>query len=262
MWCRSSGKTVFCPSTSRRSGSRTARSRASRRWRHPQRGIIPAAAFQEGFQDVEIAAGIGDAIVAAVLRDLRDWLDAGLEPGIVSVNLSAGIFRDSGLPERLLGKLAAAGVPTRCFGIEVTESVLLARSAGEAERTLRALRAAGLHVSLDDFGTGYASLTHLKRFPVDTIKLDRSFVGQVEEEGDDAAIVRAMIALATDLGLGIVAEGVETAGQEAFLRRHGCAQAQGYRYARPVAAARVPALLKQSTLLPKLAAMRDDSAAA
>lgn len=232
------------------------------RWRHPQRGIIPAAAFQEGFQDVEIAAGIGDAIVAAVLRDLCDWLDAGLEPGIVSVNLSAGIFRDPGLPERLLGKLAAAGVPTRCFGIEVTESVLLARSAGEAERTLRALRAAGLHVSLDDFGTGYASLTHLKRFPVDTIKLDRSFVGQVEEEGDDAAIVRAMIALATDLGLGIVAEGVETAGQEAFLRRHGCAQAQGYRYARPVAAARVPALLQQSTLLPKLSAMRDDSAAA
>ncbi|WP_066467856.1 GGDEF and EAL domain-containing protein [Bosea sp. WAO] len=232
------------------------------RWRHPERGIIPAAAFQEAFQDVEIAAGIGDAIVRAVLRDLRQWLDAGLDPGVVSVNLSAGIFRDPELPERLLGKLATAGVPARCFGLEVTESVLLTRSAGEAERTLQALRAAGLHVSLDDFGTGYASLTHLKRFPVDTIKLDRGFVSQVEEEGDDAAIVRAMIGLAADLGLGIVAEGVETPGQEAFLRRHGCGLAQGYRYARPVAAARVPLLLQQPNLFPGASAMRDDSAAA
>lgn len=232
------------------------------RWRHPQRGIIPAAAFQEAFQDVEIAAGIGDAIVTAVLRDLREWLDAGLEPGIVSVNLSAGVFRDPNLPERLLGQLAAAGVPARCFGLEVTESVLLNRRAGEAERTLGALRAAGLSVSLDDFGTGYASLTHLKRFPVDMIKIDRGFVGHVEEEGDDAAIVRAMIGLAADLGLGIVAEGVETPGQEAFLRRHGCAQAQGYRYAKPAPAGRVPLLLRQPGLLPTHSAMHDGTAAA
>lgn len=232
------------------------------RWRHSERGIIPAAAFQEGFQDAEIAAGISDAIIAAVLHDLRGWLDAGREIGHVSVNLSASVFRDPALPERLLGRLAAAGVPASRFGVEVTETVLLTRNADEAERTLKTLRAAGLRVALDDFGTGYASLTHLKRFPVDTLKIDRGFVSHVEQEGDDAAIVRALIRLASELKLDIVAEGVETAGQEAFLRQHGCGLAQGYRYAKPLAASRVPWLLDQPDLLPRGDAMRGDSAAA
>lgn len=232
------------------------------RWRHPERGIIPAAAFQEGFHDAEIAAGISDAIVAAVLRDLRGWLDAGHEVGHVCVNLSASVFRDPALPERLLARLAEAGVPADRFGVEVTETVLLTRNADEAERTLRTLRKAGLRVALDDFGTGYASLTHLKRFPVDAIKIDRGFVDHVEQDGEDAAIVRALIRLAADLRLDIIAEGVETAGQEAFLRAHGCGLAQGYRYARPVAASRVPWLLGQPGLLPAEAAMRGDSNAA
>lgn len=220
------------------------------RWRHPERGIIPAAAFQEGFHDAEIAAGISEAIVAAVLRDLRGWLDAGHEVGHVCVNLSASVFRDPALPERLLARLAEAGVPAERFGVEVTETVLLTRNADEAERTLRTLRRAGLRVALDDFGTGYAALTHLKRFPVDAIKIDRGFVDHVEQDGEDAAIVRALIRLAADLKLDIIAEGVETAGQEAFLRAHGCRFAQGYRYARPVAASRVPWLLGQPGLLP------------
>ncbi|CAN7308259.1 EAL domain-containing protein [Bosea sp. LjRoot90] len=232
------------------------------RWRHAERGIIPAAAFQEGFQDAEIANGISDAIIAAAVSDLRRWLDAGLDVGHVHVNLAASVFRDPALPERLLSQLAAAGVPADRFGVEVTETVLLTRDADEAERTLKTLRAAGLRVALDDFGTGYASLTHLKRFPVDALKIDRGFVSHVAERSDDAAIVRALIRLAADLGLDVIAEGVETAEQEAFLREHGCRFAQGYRYAKPAPAGRVPWLLQLPDLLPKNGAMHGDSAAA
>lgn len=232
------------------------------RWRHSERGIIPAAAFQEGFHDAEIAAGISDAIIATAVSDLRRWLDAGLDVGHVHVNLAASVFRDPALPERLLGQLAAAGVPADRFGVEVTETVLLTRDADEAERTLKTLRAAGLRVALDDFGTGYASLTHLKRFPVDALKIDRSFVSHVAEGRDDAAIVRALTRLAADLGLAVIAEGVETAEQEAFLREHGCRFAQGYRYAKPAPAGRVPWLLQLPDLLPKNGAMHGDSAAA
>lgn len=232
------------------------------RWRHAERGIIPAAAFQEGFQDAEIANGISDAIIAAAVSDLRRWLDAGLDVGHVHVNLAASVFRDPALPERLLAQLAAAGVPADRFGVEVTETVLLTRDTDEAERTLKTLRAAGLRVALDDFGTGYASLTHLKRFPVDALKIDRGFVSHVAEGKDDAAIVRALIRLAADLGLDLIAEGVETAEQEAFLREHGCRFAQGYRYAKPAPAGRVPWLLQLPDLLPKNGAMHGDSAAA
>ncbi|WP_164985900.1 EAL domain-containing protein [Bosea sp. Tri-44] len=232
------------------------------RWRHAERGIIPAAAFQEGFQDAEIANGISDAIIAAAVSDLRRWLDAGLDVGHVHVNLAASVFRDPALPERLLAQLAAAGVPADRFGVEVTETVLLTRNADEAERTLKTLRAAGLRVALDDFGTGYASLTHLKRFPVDALKIDRGFVSHVAEGQGDAAIVRALIRLAADLRLDVIAEGVETAEQEAFLREHGCRFAQGYRYAKPAPASLVPRLLQLPDLLPKNGAMHGDSAAA
>ncbi|MEN5083253.1 EAL domain-containing protein [Bosea sp. TWI1241] len=220
------------------------------RWRHSERGIIPAAAFQEGFDDPEIAAGITDAIVAGTLRDLRSWLDSGHAVGHVSVNLAASVFRDAALAERLLARLDSAGVPTRHVSVEVTESVLLTRNADEAARVLSTLREAGLRVALDDFGTGYASLTHLRRFPVDAIKIDRSFVSHLEAEGEDAAIVRALVHLAADLGLEVIAEGIETEAQEAALRAFGCRIGQGYRYARPVPAGRVPWLLE----LPRLPA--------
>ena len=156
----------------------------------------------------------------------------------------------------------SAGVPPSHFGVEVTETVLLTHNADEAERTLKRLRAAGLRVALDDFGTGYASLTHLKRFPVDALKIDRGFVSHVTENGGDAAIVRALLRLAADLHLDVIAEGVETAEQEAFLKEQGCRFAQGYRYARPAPAGRVPWLLQLPDLLPKGDAMHGDSAAA
>ncbi|MGO4739346.1 putative bifunctional diguanylate cyclase/phosphodiesterase [Bosea sp. 2KB_26] len=228
------------------------------RWRHPERGIVPAAAFVHGLEDPETASAIGDVILRKAIADLSNWLATGITVPRVWVNIAPAVFRDPLFSEKLLAQLAAAGVPTSCFGVEVTETVLLARTAGDAERALKTLRENGVCVALDDFGTGYASLTHLRRFPVDVIKIDRGFVRHLDEGGEDAAIVRAIINLAADLKLDLIAEGVETRKQEAFLRQCGCNFAQGYRYSRPVPANRVPWLSQQSCLRPVEPAMDAD----
>lgn len=220
------------------------------RWKHPYRGIVPAAAFRHGLEDPETSSAIGEAMMRQVIADLRDWREAGIEVPRIWVNLAPGVFRDPNLPRKFLAQLESAGVSPANIGVEVTETVLLTRNGGDAERALKALREHGVRVALDDFGTGYASLTHLRRLPVDLIKIDRSFVRHLAENGEDAAIVRAIINLAADMQLDVIAEGVETREQQDFLRSHGCGFAQGYRYARPVAASRVPWLLQQGGLLP------------
>lgn len=220
------------------------------RWKHAERGIVPAASFQQALEDPETSAAIGEAILRRVIADLRDWQEAGVEMPRVWVNLAPGIFRDPYMPQRFLAQLAAAGVPAEKFGVEVTETVLLTRNGGDAERALKVLRDSGVSVALDDFGTGYASLTHLRRLPVDLIKIDRSFVRHLAEDGEDAAIVRAIINLAADMKLDVIAEGVETREQQEFLLKHGCGFGQGYRYSRPVAASRVPWLMRQGSLPP------------
>lgn len=220
------------------------------RWDHPQRGIVPAAAFLLALQDPETARQIGEAVFARVVSDCRAWRDAGLRVPRLWLNLAPGVFRDPAFPDRLLGELAAAGLPPEQFGVEVTENVLLTRLGEAAEPALRHLRAAGISVALDDFGTGYASLTHLRRFPVDVVKIDRAFVARVGEGGDDAAIVRAVVTLMGDLRLDVIAEGIETVEQQDFLRGHGCRFGQGYLYSRPVPAADVPALIARPDLWP------------
>lgn len=220
------------------------------RWDHPERGIVPAAAFLLALEDPETARQIGEAVLRRAMADLRGWLDAGVAVPRLWLNLAPGVFRDPAFPEVLLGKLAAAGLAPAQFGVEVTENVLLTRQGEQTGPALQQLRAAGIRVALDDFGTGYASLTHLRRFPVDVIKIDRGFVSRVGEGGEDAAIVRAVVALTAELGLEVIAEGIETPDQQAFLFAHGCGFAQGYLYSRPVPADQVPALVGRSGLLP------------
>jgi diguanylate cyclase (GGDEF)-like protein len=220
------------------------------RWDHPERGIVPAAAFLLALEDPETARQIGEAVLARAMMDLRGWLDAGVAVPRLWLNLAPGVFRDPAFPEILIGKLAAAGLSPEQFGVEVTENVLLTRQGERTGPALQRLRTAGVRVALDDFGTGYASLTHLRRFPVDVVKIDRSFVMRVGDGGEDAAIVRAMVALTTELGLEVIAEGIETRDQQAFLRTHGCSFAQGYLYSRPVPADQVPALAARPSLLP------------
>ena len=222
------------------------------RWDHPDRGIVPAGSFLLALQDPETARQIGEAVLTRVLADRCRWRDEGLAVPRLWINLAPGVFRDPLFAEGLLDRLRTAGLAAEQFGVEVTENVLLTRKGDQAGPALHRLRAAGISVALDDFGTGYASLTHLRRFPVDVVKIDRSFVARIGEQGEDAAIVRAVVALTTELGLDVVAEGIEAVSQQEFLHAHGCRYGQGYLYAPAIAADDVPGLLARKDLRPAI----------
>lgn len=214
------------------------------RWRHPRKGLLGPSDFFLAFEDTDLAVTIGGRVLDVVVRDIRDWLDAGLEFGAVAINLTSAEFSRGELAERLLDTLSDNGVPAERLAVEVTESVLLGRGIDSVMQSLSILHRAGVKVALDDFGTGYASLTHLKQFPVDLIKIDRSFISDIERDADDAAIVRAVVNLGHSLGIRTVAEGVETNSQAAFLRMNGCDYAQGFLFSKALPASRVPWLLR------------------
>ena len=178
-----------------------------------------------------------------LIADVRGWLDKGIEFQHVAINSSAAEFRRDNFAERLLEQLRVARVPTRYFQLEVTETVFLGRGAEYVHRALALLSARGVKIALDDFGTGYASLRHLKQFPVDIIKIDQSFVRDMEVDPGDEAIVRAVLNLGRSLGIGVVAEGIETEQQAARLIELDCDFGQGFLYSKAVAAGRVPALV-------------------
>jgi diguanylate cyclase (GGDEF)-like protein/PAS domain S-box-containing protein len=214
------------------------------RWQHPTKGVLTPGYFGSVFEDPELAVAIGESIVSQVAADIRTWLDRGLDCGRVAVNLSSAEFADPYLAVNTLGLLREAEVPLEHFEVEVTETVLLGRSADYVGSILRRFHESGVRIALDDFGTGFASLTHLKQFPVDHIKVDQSFVRDLEHDRDDAAIVAAVIGLGRSLGIEVTAEGVETVGQAGHLRQMGCTNAQGYLYAKPMVGSRVPWLLE------------------
>ena len=216
------------------------------RFEQPNIGIQYPDTISPAFEDTELGTALGQRMRSGVFRDIRSWLDAGVSFGRVAINVSAAEFRHDDYAERVLEELRLWDLPTTCLEVEVTESVFLGRHADNVERALRVLSAAGVTIALDDFGTGYASLTHLKRFRVDTIKIDRSFVQDIETDVGDAAIVKALLSLGQSLHIAVVAEGVETVAQADFLRNHGCDMVQGYHYGRPVPGREV---LKRSNAL-------------
>ncbi|MDB5705979.1 MAG: hypothetical protein JWN66_3095 [Sphingomonas bacterium] len=207
------------------------------RWGDARGGAHLPAEIRAAFDDPDLAIEITDRMLDRVTADLRRWLDRGFDPICVAVNTSANDFRYDDFAERVLASLAARRLPAHRLEIEVTETVFLGRGAQYVDRALRMLSAAGIRIALDDFGTGYASLSHLKQYPVDILKIDRSFVSNLENSPDDAAIADAVIDLGRNLGITIVAEGVETQAQADHLRERGCAVGQGYLFGRPVAAA-------------------------
>ena len=204
------------------------------RWLHPTKGVLTPQVFGSMFTDYDIAAAIGGRLLGKVAGDMRRWLDSGLDPGRVAVNLSAAEFSNPGIATEVLRVLSEWAIPTGNFEVEVTETVLLGRSADGVAAILKKFHDRGVMVALDDFGTGYASLTHLKQFPVDHVKIDQSFVRDMEEGVGDEAIIAAVIGLARGLSLQVTAEGVETLGQAARLRELGCHNAQGYLVAKPM----------------------------
>jgi EAL domain-containing protein (putative c-di-GMP-specific phosphodiesterase class I) len=182
-------------------------------------------------------------MIDRVIADMRSWLDKGIPFHNVAINAAAAEFRRDNFAERLLEQLRRARIPTRCLQLEVTETVFLGRGAEYVHRALALLNANGVRIALDDFGTGYASLRHLKQFPVDIIKIDQSFVHDMESDPGDEAIIHAVINLGRSLGIKVVAEGIETEAQATRLIELGCDFGQGFLFSKPIAARRVPALL-------------------
>ncbi|RYE45108.1 MAG: bifunctional diguanylate cyclase/phosphodiesterase, partial [Hyphomicrobiales bacterium] len=216
------------------------------RWHHQERGLQPPAAILAAFDDPRIAPDLTDRMLARILSDMAKWQKQGCDFGRIAINGSREDFRRGDLTDRILGKLAETGVPADRLELEVTETVFLGKHAEDVEAALRTLRRAGVTIALDDFGTGYASLTHLKQFPVDVLKIDQSFISRlVSENQQDAVIVGALIDLAKNLGIQTVAEGVETGLQAFMLRRRGCDIGQGYHFSRPLPAEQVMSFVAQ-----------------
>jgi len=191
---------------------------------------------------------IGEWALGAACREACRWPSAGgEEPPPVAVNISALQFQQSGLPGLVTSVLAHTGLPPHRLELEVTETSLMRDSAAVLE-VLDRLRASGISIAIDDFGSGYSSLGYLKRFPIDKLKIDRTFIAGCADAGNDAAIASAIIALGKALKLTVVAEGVETEAQLEFLRAGGCEVAQGYRLAAPLAAPALRALLRERAM--------------
>jgi diguanylate cyclase (GGDEF)-like protein/PAS domain S-box-containing protein len=214
------------------------------RWQPPGRGIQLPEAIATAFEDSDLALEIGDRMRALVAADIRAWLDAGVPFQRIGINVSSAEFRKADFAFRLLDGLERMAIPPQCLEIEVTETVFLSRDIAQVTRLISELNAAGVTIALDDFGTGYASLAHLNRFPVDVLKIDRSFVRQLSESCN-GAIVGAIIGLGKSLGIATVAEGVETLQQAKGLRSKGCCLAQGFLFSPAIPAADVPTLLQR-----------------
>ncbi|HVB47545.1 MAG TPA: EAL domain-containing protein [Burkholderiales bacterium] len=205
------------------------------RWNHPVKGLVPPAQFIQIAEDSGLIVSIGHWILEDGCRQLRTWLDGGMQPLRLSFNLSPRQFRDKSLLASIADAIAGAGVSAGQIELELTESLVMG-SADSFQAALTALKQLGVGLAIDDFGTGYSSLSYLKRFPIDKLKIDQSFVRDLEGDPDDAAIVRTVIALGQSLKLKVIAEGVETFGQLEFLRLHGCDEIQGYYVAPPMSA--------------------------
>jgi EAL domain-containing protein (putative c-di-GMP-specific phosphodiesterase class I) len=203
------------------------------RWRHPVLGMVPPGRFIPLAEETGMIEELDMWVLREACRRAAGWRVRGRPAPRVSVNLSARQFQQAGLAQRVRAALAHSGLAPERLEIEITESTVM-RDTGEAAAVLRSLKALGVCLSIDDFGTGYSSLGYLKRFPLDVLKIDRSFVKDVTGDPNDAAITCAIIALAHGLHLEAVAEGVETREQLDFLREHGCDEVQGYYFSPPV----------------------------
>ncbi len=214
------------------------------RWHNPELGNVVPARFIPVAEDCGLIVPIGAWVMEEACRQAQALRQAGWSDLTMSVNLSALQFRRANLIETVAGALARSGLPAHLLELELTESILL-QDVENTLDTVRQLKTLGVRLSIDDFGTGYSSLSYLKRFAVDRLKIDRSFVRDVNTDPDNAAIVRAIIQLARSLRLGIVAEGVETEAQLAFLRDEGCQDIQGFLFSRPLAAADLDVFMRQ-----------------
>ncbi|MGC7840002.1 sensor domain-containing protein [Pseudomonas wayambapalatensis] len=228
-------------------GKRLTGAEALLRWRHPRRGLVPPGDFIPVIEELGLVVDVGDWVLREASRQLKAWHKAKVRVPKVSVNISARQFSDGQLGTRIATILEETGLPPACLELELTESILM-REVNEAMQILDSLKNLGLSIAVDDFGTGYSSLNYLKQFPIDVLKIDRTFVDGLPEGEQDAQIARAIIAMAHSLNLAVIAEGVETHEQLEFLREHGCDEVQGYLFGRPMPANQFEAQFSNETL--------------
>jgi len=213
------------------------------RWLHPTRGPVSPGEFIPVAEDCGLILPIGRWVLREACKQARAWRNAGLPLGSMAVNISAMEFRDDGFLENVFATLKDTGLNADALELELTESVLMKR-AESAAAVLKTLRDSGVQIAIDDFGTGYSSLSYLRKFPIDALKIDQSFVRQITTAPVDTTIVTAVISMGRSLKLRVVAEGVETQEELAFLQTQHCDEAQGYFFSRPVLAAQFAELLK------------------
>jgi diguanylate cyclase (GGDEF)-like protein len=212
------------------------------RWRHPQEGLIPPNRFIPLAEENGLIHAIGDMVINTACRQAREWSQAGVQPVPISINVSPRQFARREITQVLGNAIRDNSIDPALIKVEITESSIVQ----DVKKTLSALRefkALGVRIAIDDFGTGFSSLTHLKRFPIDELKIDQSFVRDITNDPDDAAIAQAVIALARSMNLTVIAEGVETDAQIAFLRENHCDHMQGFYFGQPCTADEMARLL-------------------
>lgn len=205
------------------------------RWQHPERGLVDPGQFIPAAEESGLIVPLGEWVLREAFRQLREWKAQGLPPLRMSINISALQFRNGGLPNFLADQMAAHDIDPRYIELELTESVLM-HDMDEVLQTLQEIKAIGVSLAIDDFGTGFSSLSYLRRFPIDRLKIDQSFVRDIERTPANESIARAIVGLANSLSLEIVAEGIETPAEKAVLEHMHCTEGQGYLFARPLPA--------------------------
>lgn len=216
------------------------------RWQHPQRGMVSPVEFIPLAEDSGMIVPIGNWVLQQACNQIVQWQSKNITPVPIAVNVSAKQFTRSDMVSVVSDCIEAAGIGPEYIELELTESSLMKDTVLMVDN-LSELQKIGIMTNLDDFGTGYSSLSYLKRFPLNTLKIDRSFVQDIETNVEDAAIVKAILAMSNSLGLKVIAEGVETESQASFLRKHGCQEAQGYLYSKPLPAHAFTDFLMQGT---------------
>ncbi|SFU52772.1 bifunctional diguanylate cyclase/phosphodiesterase [Pseudoduganella namucuonensis] len=219
------------------------------RWHHPQRGVVGPDQFIPLAEESGAIVDIGEWVLLTACRQARAWRDAGLAPVTISVNVSARQFDEARLVQRVQRALERSGLEPEWLELEVTESLVM-RDLRESVEKMRALERMGIALAIDDFGTGYSSLAALKSFPISCLKIDQSFVRDLDSSADDQAIARAIISLSHQLQLRVIAEGVETGAQRDFLLRNGCREMQGYLFGRPLPPEEIQRLLEGQATVP------------
>ena len=203
------------------------------RWQHPGTGLVSPGEFIPVAEETGLIIPLGEWILRTACQQTKEWMDAGLGQLKLAVNLSARQFREEGVSDMIKSVLVETGLPANMLEVEITESMVM-DDVEEAIAALERLNSQGISIAMDDFGTGYSSLSYLKRFPIHILKIDQSFVRDLTEDSDDAAIIESIISLAQGLDLRVVAEGVETSEQLSFLNAVGCNEVQGFHFSRPL----------------------------